>query len=103
MSHDAATKRWTLVACILGSAIVFLDGTVVNVALPALQRDLGASLSAQQWVGQAYALTLSSLLLVGGSLDDLFDRRTICAAGVAGFGLTSAFCPATPSVAPLIA
>src|SRR4051812_24755728 len=103
MSRSATTKRWTLVACILGSAIVFLDGTVVNVALPALQRDLGASLSAQQWVVEAYALTLSSLLLVGGSLDDLFDRRTIFAAGVAGFGVTSAFCAVAPSVEVLIA
>jgi EmrB/QacA subfamily drug resistance transporter len=76
---------------------------VVNVALPALQRDLGASLSAQQWVVEAYALTLSSLLLVGGSLDDLLERRTVFAAGVAGFGVTSALCAIAPSIEVLIA
>ena len=58
MSHDQRTKRFTLLACILGSAIVFLDGTVVNVALPALQSDLDAGLAAQQWVVEAYMLTL---------------------------------------------
>jgi EmrB/QacA subfamily drug resistance transporter len=103
MTHSARTKRLTLLACIFGSAMVFLDGTVVNVALPALQRDLGASLSAQQWVVEAYMLTLSSLLLVGGSLDDLFDRRTIFAAGVAGFGITSLLCAFAPTVEALIA
>jgi EmrB/QacA subfamily drug resistance transporter len=90
-------------ACILGSAIVFLDGTVVNVALPALQRDLDASLAGQQWVVEAYALTLSSFLLVGGSLDDLFQRRTVFAVGVASFGLTSLLCALAPSVETLIA
>src|SRR5215208_1466754 len=83
--------------------MVFLDGTVVNVALPALQSDLGASLAAQQWVVEAYLLTLSSLLLVGGSLDDLFERRTIFAWGVAGFGLTSLLCAVSPNVEFLIA
>src|SRR4051812_38236672 len=100
---SARTKRLTLIACILGSATVFLDGTVVNVALPALQRELGASLAGQQWVVEAYMLTLSSLLLVGGSLDDLFDRRSVFAAGVAGFGLTSAFCAVAPNIELLIA
>jgi EmrB/QacA subfamily drug resistance transporter len=103
VSHSARTKRLTLVACILGSAMVFLDGTVVNVALPALQRDLGATLAEQQWVVEAYMLTLSSLLLVGGSLDDLFDRRTVFAAGVAGFGITSILCAIAPSIELLIA
>jgi len=103
MSHSETTKRWTLVACIVGSAIVFLDGTVVNVALPALQRDLDASLSAQQWVVEAYALTLSALLLVGGSLDDLFDRRTVFASGVLGFGVTSVLCALAPNIEVLIA
>jgi EmrB/QacA subfamily drug resistance transporter len=103
VSHDERTKRFTLLACILGSAIVFLDGTVVNVALPALQEDLGAGLAAQQWVVEAYMLTLSSLLLVGGSLDDLFERRTVFAAGVAAFGVTSALCAIAPTVEVLIA
>ena len=103
MTDTDRTKRFTLLACILGSAIVFLDGTVVNVALPALQEDLGASLSAQQWVVEAYALTLSALLLVGGSLDDLFERRTVFGAGVAGFGVTSVLCAIAPNVEVLIA
>lgn len=103
MSHPTRTKRLTLLACILGSAIVFLDGTVVNVALPAIQADLDASLAAQQWVVEAFLLTLSALLLVGGSLDDLFERRTIFAWGVAGFGVTSVACAAAPDVELLIA
>src|SRR5919201_89089 len=99
----APSKRLTLIACILGSGIVFLDGTVVNVALPAIQRDLGAGLAAQQGVVEAYLLTLSSLLLIGGSLDDLFERRTVFAAGVAGFGACSLACALAPSVGFLIA
>lgn len=103
MSPSPRTKRLTLLACILGSAIVFLDGTVVNVALPAIQGDLGASLAEQQWVVEAYLLTLSALLLVGGSLDDLFDRRTIFAWGVTGFGVTSVVCAVAPTAELLIA
>src|SRR3954470_1942542 len=103
MSHSATTKRLVLVACILGSGIAFLDGTVVNVALPAIQEDLGAGLSAQQWVVEGYMLTLSSFLLVGGSLDDLFERRTVFAAGVAGFGVMSVLCAVAPTVEVLIA
>ena len=103
MTYSARTKRLTLVACILGTAMVFLDGTVVNVALPALQEDLGASLAAQQWVVEAYLLTLSAFLLVGGSLDDLFDRRTVFAVGVLAFGATSLLCAVAPNVELLIA
>src|SRR3712207_65007 len=83
--------------------MVFLDGTVMNVALPAIQEDLGASLAGQQWVVEAFLLTLSSLLLVGGSLDDIFERRTVFAVGVAGFGITSVACAAAPTVEVLIA
>ena len=97
------SRRLTLVACILGTGIVFLDGTVVNVALPAIQRDLGADLAEQQWIVEAYMLTLSSLLLVGGSLDDLFERRTVFAAGVAGFGVMSLACAVAPTIEVLIA
>jgi EmrB/QacA subfamily drug resistance transporter len=99
----APNKRLILVACILGSGIAFLDGTVVNVALPAIQDDLGASLAGQQWVVEGYLLALSSLLLVGGSLDDLFERRTVFAVGVAGFGVTSLVCAIAPNVEILIA
>ena len=75
------TKRLTLLASILGSSIVFIDGTVVNVALPAISDDLDAGLAGQQWVAEAYLLTLASLLLVGGSLGDLFGRRRVLALG----------------------
>src|SRR4051794_17383206 len=102
-SGPVVNRRMVLMACILGSGIVFLDGTVTNVALPAIQRDLGAGLAAQQWIVEAYLLTLSSLLLVGGSLDDIFERRTVFAVGVAGFGVTSLACAVAPSVEALIA
>ncbi len=100
---EARAKRLTLIACILGSAIVFVDQTVVNVALPALRADLGASLADQQWVVEAYLLLLGSLVLVGGSLGDLHGRRRIFAIGVAGFGASSLICAAAPSVEVLIA
>jgi EmrB/QacA subfamily drug resistance transporter len=103
VTPQPVNKRLVLIACILGSGIAFLDGTVVNVALPAIQKDLGAGLAAQQWVVEGYMLSLSSLLLVGGSLDDLFERRTVFAVGVAGFGVTSLACALAPSVGVLIA
>ncbi len=87
----------TLVATILGSTVVFLDGTVVNVALPALSDDLNAGLAGQQWVVEAYLLTMVSLLLVGGSLGDQFGRRRMFVAGLVGFGATSALCALAPS------
>src|ERR1700710_3243467 len=99
----APNKRLILIPCILGSGIAFLDGTVVNVALPAIQDDLGASLASQQWIVEGYLLSLSSLLLVGGSLDDLFERRTVFASGVAGFGVMSLVCAVAPNVEILIA
>lgn len=102
MIEDRA-KRLTLIACILGSAIVFVDQTVVNVALPALREDLGASLAGQQWVVEAYLLMLASLVLVGGSLGDLYGRRRIFAIGVAGFGAASLVCAIAPSIGVLIA
>ena len=89
---DATRKRLTLVACILGSTIVFLDSTVVNVALPAIQRDLGGGLVLQQWVVDAYLLTLGSLILVGGSLGDLFGGKRVFVIGVLAFAVTSALC-----------
>src|SRR5437868_11155501 len=99
---EAASKRWTLVACILGSAIVFVDSTVVNVALPAIRRDLGGGLVLQQWVVDAYLLTLGSLILVGGSLGDLFGERRIFGLGVAAFGVTSVLCAVAPDGNTLI-
>ncbi len=100
---DASVKRLTLIACILGSGIALLDGTVVNVALPTIQRDLGGGLAAQQWVINAYLLTLGSLILVGGSLGDLFGERRIFALGVGGFGAASLLCALAPSIEALIA
>src|SRR5258708_21364796 len=76
---------WILAVTILGSSMAFIDGTVVNVALPALQSALGATLAEIQWVVESYALFLAALLLIGGSLGDLYGRRKIFAAGVAIF------------------
>ncbi len=86
------TKRGTLVAMILASGIAFLDGAVINVALPAIGRDLRVGLSGLQWIVDGYALTLASLLIVGGSLGDHFGRRRIILAGLIGFGVASSWC-----------
>lgn len=96
-------KRLTLVATILASTVVFIDTTVVNVALPALRADFDAGLAAQQWVVEAYLLTLSALLLVGGSLGDRLGRRRVFVAGLVGFGVTSGLCAVAPSVELLVA
>ena len=82
--------------------IVFVDSTVVNVALPAIQRDLGGGLALQQWVVDAYLLTLGSLLLVGGSLGDLFGARRLFLVGIVAFGVTSMLCAAAPDGTTLI-
>jgi EmrB/QacA subfamily drug resistance transporter len=99
----ANVKRLTLAATILGSGIVLLDSTIVNVALPTIQRNLGGGLAAQQWVANAYVLTLGSLILIGGSLGDIFGERRVFALGVAGFALTSLLCAAAPTIGFLIA
>src|SRR5579872_3004629 len=100
---DATRKRLILAASILGSTIVFVDSTVVNVALPAIKRDLGGGLALQQWVVDAYLLSLGSLILVGGSLGDLFGERRVFSIGVAGFGAVSLLCAIAPSIGFLIA
>jgi len=97
-----AQKRLTLVAAILGSIVAFVDGTVVNVALPHIGRDLDAGLAGQQWVANAYLLTLGALLLVGGSLGDLFGGRRAFAVGLAGFGITSVLCAVAPTIETLV-
>jgi EmrB/QacA subfamily drug resistance transporter len=99
----AHAKRCALVSAILGSSVVFLDSTVVNVALPAIRDDLDSGLAAQQWIVEAYLLTLASLLLVGGSLGDRLGRRRVFMVGLAGFGTTSALCALAPSAELLIA
>jgi EmrB/QacA subfamily drug resistance transporter len=96
-------KRLALLAAILGSFVAALDATVVNVALPAIENDLGGGLAGQQWVSNAYLLTLSSLILVGGSLGDVYGERRIFTIGVAGFGAVSILCAVAPSIEVLIA
>src|SRR5260221_14178148 len=94
--------RWILAATILRSSMVFIDGTVVNVALPALQKNLNATAVDVQWVVESYALFLASLLLLGGSLGDHFGRRRIYAIGVVLFALASGWCGLAPNISQLI-
>jgi EmrB/QacA subfamily drug resistance transporter len=100
---DAAAKRMVLVACILGTTVVTVDSTAINVALPAIAEDLGGGLAGQQWVANAYLLTLSSFLLVGGSLGDVIGERRVFAAGICGFGVTSLLCALAPTIEALVA
>lgn len=101
--QPAATNGpWILAATILGSSMVFIDGTVVNIALPALQSALHATIAEVQWVVESYALLLASLLLMGGSLGDLYGRRKIFAAGVFLFSLASIWCGLAPGIGQLI-
>ena len=93
---------WVLIVTILASSMAFIDGTVVNVALPALQAALHATVQDIQWVVEAYALLLASLLLLGGSLGDLYGRRKIFASGVVLFAAASAWCGFAPSIGSLI-
>ncbi len=93
---------WALVATILGSSLSFIDGTVVNVALPSIQRELDASAANVQWVIQAYALFLSALILVGGSLGDRFGRKRIYVIGIVVFTLASMGCGFAPNITTLI-
>ncbi len=97
-----SAARWALVATILGSGMAFVDGTVVSVALPVLQKSLNASASQAQWVVEAYLLFLSSLVLVGGSLGDRIGRRRVFLAGVVLFAASSAACGLAPGVGALI-
>jgi EmrB/QacA subfamily drug resistance transporter len=99
----AAPARLVLLAAILGSAMAFIDQTVVNVALPPIQHDLGGGLAAQQWIVDAYLLTLGSLILVGGSLGDLFGEVWIFRIGVLAFGVASVLCAVAWSSNSLIA
>jgi EmrB/QacA subfamily drug resistance transporter len=97
-----AQRCWTLIATILGSSMVFIDGTVVNVALPALQSSLNANVADVQWVVESYTLFLAALLLLGGSLGDRFGRTRVFSIGVAVFALASIWCGFAPSVQQLI-
>jgi EmrB/QacA subfamily drug resistance transporter len=101
-NRTAPIKRIVLVASILGSGIVFVDSTIVNVALPAIRASLHGGLAEQQWVVEAYLLTLSALLLIGGSLGDLFGRRRVFMIGLIWFGACSLLCAIAPTSAVLI-
>ena len=95
-------KRLTLVAATLGTFVALLDSTAVGVALPAISAELGGGLESQQWIVNAYLLTLGSLILIGGSLGDIFGERRVFVVGIAGFGLMSAACTVAPSLGALI-
>ena len=95
-------QRTTLVAAILGSGVATIDGSIVNVALPAIEEDLGGGLSAQQWVSNAYLLTLGSLILIGGSIGDIYGERRVFAIGLGAFGVFSVACALAPTIEVLI-
>src|SRR2546421_4146290 len=99
-------RRWILVAAVLGSGIVFLDSTVVNVALPRIGRDLPrlwfGVLEGQSYVYNAYLLTLSALLILAGALTDFYGRKRMFILGLAGFGVTSVLCGLAPNMELLV-
>ena len=97
-----SSRPWIIAAASLGSGMAFLDSTILNVALPALQSDLGASVRAVQWTYGAYALVLSALLLVGGTLGDRFGRRRVFVLGATIFAVASLWCALAPGTAQLI-
>lgn len=99
----SAPGRWTLVATVLGSGAVFLESTVVHVALPAIGRDLDLGIAGLQWVLDGYLLTLSALMLLGGSLGDVFSRRRVFAIGLVAFAATSAVAAIAPGIRSLVA
>ena len=98
-----AQKNWILAGTILGSSMAFIDGSVVNVALPAIERDFEASVSLIQWVVNAYTLSLAALILIGGGAGDLFGRRCVFVIGLLIFAGTSIWCGLAPSITQLIA
>jgi EmrB/QacA subfamily drug resistance transporter len=97
VAFGSAAGRWVLAVAVMGSGMVFLDGTVVNVALPKIGRDLGASTSALQWILNGYLLTLAALVLLGGALGDRYGRRRIFVFGASLFTVASLLCAIAPS------
>jgi EmrB/QacA subfamily drug resistance transporter len=102
MRMGTPQARWVLLATVLGSGVAFLDGTVVNVALPAIAEDLGTDLAGLQWVLDAYLVTLTALVLLGGSLGDRYGRRRVFLYGLHGFTAASIVCGIAPNVEVLI-
>jgi EmrB/QacA subfamily drug resistance transporter len=103
LRFGSPAARWVVAATVAGSGIAFLDSTVVNVALPHISDDLGGGMAGLQWTLDAYLVTLTSLLLLGGSLGDLYGRRRIFVLGLAGFGAASLLCGLAPTIEVLIA
>jgi EmrB/QacA subfamily drug resistance transporter len=102
LRYGSAAGWWVIAAAVLGSGIAFLDATVVNVALPAIEADLGGGLSGLQWTVDAYLLTLGSLIVFGGSLGDLYGRRKGFVAGLVTFSAASCLCGVAPNIGFLI-
>src|SRR6202046_4027404 len=98
----SAADRWVLAVAVLGDSMILLEATVVNVALPTIGHDLGASVAGLQWTLNSYVLTLAALVLVGGSLSDIYGRRRIFILGVLGFVAASARCAGAPTIGLLI-
>ena len=99
---DSAAGRWVLLVTVLGSGMAFLDGTVVNVALPTIGRDLDASFAGLSWIANGYLVTLASLILVGGSVGDRLGRKRVYLAGAGAFALASLLCGLAPDVGTLV-
>jgi MFS family permease len=97
-----SAKRWTLIGSILGSGAVFIEGSVTNVALPAIARDLHLGITGLQWTMNGYLLTLSALILLGGALGDRFSRRKVFAWGLVGFAVASLACAVAPNLILLV-
>jgi EmrB/QacA subfamily drug resistance transporter len=102
LAYGTARARWVLLATVLASGMTMLDGTVVNVALPAIGRDLDAAIDGLQWTVNGYTLTLAALILLGGSLGDRFGRRRMLLVGVAWFALASLLCGLAPNLLVLV-
>ncbi len=102
MRLASAQGKWLLAAMILGSGMAFLDGSIVSLALPAMDRDLDAGVAGLQWTVNAYTLTLAALILVGGSLGDRLGRRKVYVVGVAGFAVASVLCAIAPTIEMLV-
>ena len=103
LRYGTAAGRWVLLAAVLGTGLAFIDATVVNIALPRIGQDLGADAAGLQWTVNGYTLTLASLILLGGSLSDMFCRRRVFVVGVGWFAGASLLCGLAPTIGTLVA